>query len=67
MTSLVGFIGVGNMGNPIALNILKKGFSLTVFDRNLRACDNLVQAGAKAASSIEQVLASSQVVMTCLP
>lgn len=67
MATSVGFIGVGNMGNPIALNVLKSGFSMTVFDRNPKAIENLVRAGAKGASSIEQVLAASEVVMTCLP
>jgi 3-hydroxyisobutyrate dehydrogenase len=63
----VGFIGVGNMGNPMASNVLKQGFPLTVFDKNARAMENLIQAGAQAASSAGQVLESAEIVLTCLP
>ena len=34
MATSVGFIGVGNMGNPMALNVLKAGFPMSVFDMN---------------------------------
>jgi 3-hydroxyisobutyrate dehydrogenase len=67
MAVSVGFIGVGNMGNPMAGNVLKAGFPLTVFDKNSRAMDNLVQAGARAASSVADVAARAEIVMTCLP
>ena len=67
MTTQVGFIGLGNMGNPMALNVLKKGFGLTVFDKNPRAMENLVQAGAQRAASAAEVVAAAEVVMTCLP
>ena len=49
MATSVGFIGVGNMGNPMAANVLKAGFPMTVFDLNPKAMENLVKAGAKAA------------------
>ena len=42
----VGFIGLGVMGAPMALNILKKGHQLTVFDLNPQAVATLVKAGA---------------------
>ena len=67
MTTQVGFIGLGNMGNPMALNVLKKGFGLTVFDKNPRAMENLVQAGAQRAASAAEAVAAAEVVMTCLP
>jgi 3-hydroxyisobutyrate dehydrogenase len=67
MAVSVGFIGVGNMGNPMAGNVLKAGFPLTVFDKNGRAMENLVQAGARAASSVADVAARAEIVMTCLP
>ena len=63
----VGFIGVGNMGNPMAGNVLKAGFPMTVFDKSAKAMENLVQAGAKAANSVREVAEASEVVMTCLP
>ena len=63
----VGFIGVGNMGNPMAGNVLKAGFPMTVFDKSAKTMENLVQAGAKAARSVREVAEASEVVMTCLP
>jgi 3-hydroxyisobutyrate dehydrogenase len=67
MAVSVGFIGVGNMGNPMAGNVLKAGFPLTVFDKNPRATENLVQAGARAGASLAEVAERSEVIMTCLP
>lgn len=67
MTVSVGFIGVGNMGNPMAGNVLKAGFTLTVFDKDAHAMSNLVAAGAKGAGSAEDVVDGSGVVLTCLP
>ena len=67
MTVSVGFIGVGNMGNPMAANVLKAGFPLTVFDKNPTAMENLVQAGAKRAASTRDVADAAEIVMTCLP
>jgi 3-hydroxyisobutyrate dehydrogenase-like beta-hydroxyacid dehydrogenase len=62
----VGFIGVGNMGNPMAGNVLKAGFPMTVFDKSAKAMENLVQGGAKAATSTREVAEASEVVLTCL-
>ena len=45
MALSVGFIGVGNMGNPMAGNVLKAGFSMTVFDLNPKAMENLIRRG----------------------
>jgi 3-hydroxyisobutyrate dehydrogenase len=67
MAVSVGFIGVGNMGNPMAGNVLKAGFPLTVFDKSPGAMENLVQAGARAAASLADVADRSEVIMTCLP
>ena len=67
MATSVGFIGVGNMGNPMAGNVLKGGFPFTVFDRNPAAMANLVAAGARKAGSAPEVLEQSEVVLTCLP
>lgn len=63
----VGFIGIGVMGAPMALNILKGGHQLTVFDRSQEAMDKLVQAGAKAATTAKEVGAASDIVVTMLP
>lgn len=67
MTVSVGFIGLGNMGNPMAGNVLKGGFPLTVFDRNAAAMTNLVAAGATAARSAREVAEKVEVLLTCLP
>ena len=61
MALSVGFIGVGNMGNPMAGNVLKAGFSMTVFDLNPKAMENLIQAGAKRAVSAKEVVDASDV------
>lgn len=63
----VGFIGVGVMGGPMALNVLKGGHELTVYDRSTEAVARLVQAGAKAAASGREVGAASDIVVTMLP
>src|SRR5688500_15993404 len=66
MATSVGFIGVGNMGNPMAGNVLKN-FPLTVFDMNPAAMGNLVAAGARKAASAQEVVEQSEIVLTCLP
>ncbi|MBI3327008.1 MAG: NAD(P)-binding domain-containing protein [Nitrospinae bacterium] len=67
MATSVGFIGVGNMGNPMAYNVLKAGFSMVVFDLNPQAMENLIQAGAHRASSAREVVARSEITLTSLP
>jgi len=67
MALAVGFIGVGNMGNPMAANVLKAGFPMTVFDTNPKAMENLIQAGARRAGSAREVVESSEIVLTSLP
>ena len=67
MAVSVGFIGLGNMGNPMAANVLKQGYSLTVFDKNPAAMQSLVAAGAKAGESAGHVAGNAEVVLTCLP
>ena len=63
----VGFIGLGVMGSPMALNVLKGGHTLTVFDLNPEAVATLVAAGATAAGSAREVGAASEIVVTMLP
>ena len=63
----VGFIGLGVMGGPMALNILKGGHALTVYDRSADAVARLTAAGAKAAASPQEVGAASDIVVTMLP
>ena len=63
----VGFVGLGVMGCPMALNILKGGHTLTVFDLDPAAVKRLTDAGARAANSAREVGAASEVVVTMLP
>ena len=67
MTRRIGFIGLGNMGNPMAENVLKTGVAMTVFDKNPKAMANLVEGGAKAAASVKEAAAGAEVILTCLP
>ena len=67
MATSVGFIGVGNMGNPMASNVLKAGFPMVVYDRSPQAMENLLQAGAQCAASARQVVEGSEIVLTSLP
>lgn len=63
----VGFVGLGVMGAPMALNILKGGHELTVYDKSPEAVARLVQAGAKQANTAREVGAASDIVVTMLP
>jgi 2-hydroxy-3-oxopropionate reductase len=63
----IGFIGLGLMGKPMALNLLKKGFSLTVHSRSHGPVEALVAAGAQSASSPSEVATASEVIITMLP
>jgi 3-hydroxyisobutyrate dehydrogenase len=67
MATSVGFIGVGNMGNPMASNVLKAGFPMIVYDRNPQAMENLLQAGAQRAASAREVVEGAEIVLTSLP
>ncbi len=63
----IGFVGLGIMGNPMAKNLLKAGYSLTVYDIVQERVDDLVAAGAQRGSSSKEVAAGSDVVITMLP
>ena len=61
------FIGVGNMGNPMAANLLKAGYPLTVHDISPEKAQNLISLGAVWADSIAAGCAKADVVMASLP
>jgi 3-hydroxyisobutyrate dehydrogenase-like beta-hydroxyacid dehydrogenase len=61
------FVGVGNMGNPMAANLLKAGYELTVFDVVKDKAQNLLDLGAHWAPSLAQAAAQADVVMASLP
>ena len=66
-TPSIGLIGLGIMGRPMARNLLKAGYALTVHDVDRRAVDELVAEGATAGSSSRQVAAETDVLITMLP
>ena len=63
----IGFVGLGIMGSPMAKNLLKAGYSLTVYDIVPEKIDDVVAAGAEAGSSNKEVAEKSEVVITMLP
>jgi 2-hydroxy-3-oxopropionate reductase len=63
----VGVIGLGIMGRPMALNLLKAGFELNVYTRTTSRADDVVRAGARAADSAEEVASRSDLVVTMVP
>ncbi len=64
MKPRVGFIGLGLMGRPMAANLLKAGYELTVWNRTASRADTLVAQGAKRAASPRDVAAASDVMFT---
>ena len=64
---VVGFIGLGVMGKPMAKNLIKGGHSLVVHSRSRGPIDEVVAAGAKAAGSPDDVARQASVVITMLP
>ena len=63
----IGFIGLGNMGGPMARNLLKAGHALKGFDLSAAALDALEQAGGACASGIADAVTGADVVVTMLP
>lgn len=63
---VIGFIGLGLMGNNMVENLQKKGYDLVVMDLNKDAVAAVVARGAKAASSGKELAAASDIVMLCL-
>jgi 3-hydroxyisobutyrate dehydrogenase len=63
----IGFIGLGNMGGPMAANLVKAGHAVTGFDLNPAALDALAKAGGKVAKSAADAVAGASVVLTMLP
>jgi 3-hydroxyisobutyrate dehydrogenase len=60
----IGFVGIGVMGRPMCLNLLKAGFSLTVYSRRPEAAEPVVEAGATSVESPRAVAEASDIVIT---
>ena len=66
-TTQIGFVGLGIMGKPMAKNLIDAGYSLTVFDINQVAVDELVAYGCTKANSGKEISESSQYIITMVP
>lgn len=64
---VIGFIGLGLMGKPMALNLRKKGFDVIVHNRSRPAVEALVAAGATTAGSPAEVARAARTIITMLP
>jgi 3-hydroxyisobutyrate dehydrogenase-like beta-hydroxyacid dehydrogenase len=62
----VGFIGLGLMGKPMAKNIHKAGFSLTVYNRSPKRLQDFKKLGVSIAGSIKELAQNCDVVITCV-
>jgi 2-hydroxy-3-oxopropionate reductase len=67
MAQVIGFIGLGIMGRPMARNLLKAGYSLVVHSRSRGPVDEIAGAGAKIGTSPRDVAAQCDVLITMLP
>ncbi|VFR79119.1 3-hydroxyisobutyrate dehydrogenase [plant metagenome] len=63
----IAFIGLGNMGAPMALNLLKAGHALKVFDLSEKALKQAAEAGASVAASAQDAVTGADCVITMLP
>lgn len=60
----IGFIGLGNLGTPIAENLLQKGHALLVYNRTAAKAQPLIEKGATVAVSVKEVAAASDIVFS---
>lgn len=67
MPETIGFIGLGLMGRPMALNLLKRGFAVVAHSRSAPPVDEVVRAGATRASSPAEVARQATRIITMLP
>lgn len=67
MSSAIGFVGLGIMGRPMAKNLLKAGYAVTVYNRSSAPMDELAAAGAAKGTSPKDVAGRTDVVITMLP
>ncbi len=63
----IGFIGLGNMGLPMAANLAAAGNLVTGFDQVAAACDQAAQKGIKIAASAADAVAGAELIITMLP
>lgn len=64
MSENIGFIGLGNMGQPMASNLLKAGYALKVYNRNASKAEGLTQQGAQLAQQPGEAITTGGIVVT---
>jgi 3-hydroxyisobutyrate dehydrogenase len=62
----LGFIGIGLMGKPLTLRLLDAGFNVNVWNRSPEKLQSVTDAGAKACSSVAELVRASEVIILCL-
>jgi 3-hydroxyisobutyrate dehydrogenase len=62
----LGWIGLGNMGNPMVKNLLNAGFEVTVHNRTKEKESQSIEAGASSANSVQELMENCDVVLTML-
>ncbi|MDT0327115.1 3-hydroxyisobutyrate dehydrogenase [Nocardiopsis lambiniae] len=65
--TLIGFVGLGNMGGPMAVNLVRAGHEVTGFDLSAEALAKAVASGVRPAGSAAEAVAGADVVITMLP
>lgn len=63
----IGFIGLGRMGRPMAINLVQKGFAVTAYDIHPAGVDAAVAAGATRAAAVKQAIEGADIIITMLP
>jgi len=66
MTDKIGFVGLGNIGRPMAVNLVNDGFDLTVYDLYQPACEALAELGAKVSANAAEMGRSCKVICVCV-
>ena len=64
---IIGFIGLGIMGKPMARNLIKAGYPLIVHNRSRAAVNQLTREGAQAATDAKEVAGRTEIIITMLP
>ena len=67
MQKVIGFIGLGNVGYPLAKNILSSGYELHVPDLESKKAKGLISSGAMWCNNAKQLTESSDIIITSLP
>ena len=62
-----GFIGLGNLGSKLAINLINTGFSLTVYDKNSSLLNSLSSKGVLVVISVEELSENVDHLITCFP